>query len=552
MKLRALLVCVLTIATLSDSRLGAQNAPAAVQETELPQTWLEGSIGPDAVVQLFIESAGWPKKGGLWGICYYTKYWTPISLDGEWVSPGRIVMNELDPVTDAPSGARFDLQLSADGAVTGTWISVDGRRLPVRVRRVAQPAAFEIAIQKARRFAQPPWPVEITYPEGWFFQATDTSLVLRSPDPHDMFFDNELRCERGRGLPPVPAEREEPIPFHEGFYRAHDGWRVQVTSLVDAELSLPKTRTMGSVTFMSAETAYRAHNAWGYSGIREAKAYLVIDGDEWVYCVDRLLDTEGRIRPRSSPASQTASLDVEKLRILAPTWLDGTIGNAMVRVFVQTNVDGPRGVYYYTRYRTAIPLDGDWVSDTMIRMHEGHQLGTEPRPQLDLQLTDQGGEGTWSSPDGRQLPVRLRRVAQSAAFGIAIQKPRRFADPAWPVEISYPEGWFLQVADTSLLLRSPDPRDMLFHSELECERGRGLLPPGGFYHTPTGWQVEGDVVPKTRVMGSATFMSAALPYRRDGQWGGYVRQYLAIEGDEWVHCYDRLLDSEDRIQPRRR
>ncbi|MDO8794064.1 MAG: hypothetical protein Q7J25_05535 [Vicinamibacterales bacterium] len=299
MKLSALFGCALLIATLSDSRLASQSAPAPVPETQLPETWLEGSIGPGAAVRVFIESAGWPKDGGLWGMYYYTKYWTPIALEGDWISPGRILMYEGDPGAESRLRPRFDLQLSAQGAVTGAWTSADGRRrLPVRLHRIARPPPFDIAIQRARRFADPRWPIEISYPEGWFLQVTDMELVVRSPDPQDMLFDNELRCERGRGLPPVPGEQDEPQAFQGGFYRTRAGWRVRVSNLRELGLEVPRTRVVGSMTFMSAETAYRAHNAWGYAGIGEGKEHLMIDGYEWVLCYDRLLDSDDRIQPR--------------------------------------------------------------------------------------------------------------------------------------------------------------------------------------------------------------------------------------------------------------
>ncbi len=57
-----------------------------------------------------------------------------------------------------------------------------------------------------------------------------------------------------------------------------------------------------------------------------------------------------------------------------------------------------------------------------------------------------------------------------------------------------------------------------------------------------------------RQVGSTVLMSAEVGYRAHNPWGyagiSEAREHLVIDGAEWVHCFDRLLDSEDRIQPR--
>jgi hypothetical protein len=60
--------------------------------------------------------------------------------------------------------------------------------------------------------------------------------------------------------------------------------------------------------------------------------------------------------------------------------------------------------------------------------------------------------------------------------------------------------------------------------------------------------------PNVRTTGTTTIMSAPQGYRVYNIWGyggiASVTEYLAIDGSDWVHCMDGLLDTDDRIQPR--
>jgi hypothetical protein len=310
MKAHGLCGCLLVVSTLSNSVAVAQEAPAAVPEgSRFPQTWLEGTIGQSATVRLFVEPAGYPKMSGLWGMYYYTRYWTPIPLEGEHLSPDTIRLYEGEPNGNSPSRPRFDLNVSEPATVTGTWTSGDGRRtLPVRLRRIAQPAAYETAIQNSRRFADTRWPIEFNYPAGWFLEVTGKKLVMRSPDPKDMLFRNFLECARGRGLPSVPVVEEAVVHFQGSYYRASEGWRVDTgpgpgpdcEGREGRNCETPKTRQAGSAILMSAHIYYRSYGPWGYAGIAGAREHLVIDGSDWVHCFDRLLDSDDRIRPRNT------------------------------------------------------------------------------------------------------------------------------------------------------------------------------------------------------------------------------------------------------------
>jgi hypothetical protein len=298
MKFCAIGCCALLMAPFLGAGQDSRNASATDQERPvLNGTWLEGTIGPDTAIRMFLESCSLREDVVLWGVYYETKDGAPIPLQGDWLSSSTIRMN-MGTSIDVAS-PRFDLNISGQSAVTGTYTAGDGQPvLPVRLRRVAQPAAYEVAIRKnPQRFADPRWPIEFAYPAGWLLQVTDTELVLRSPDPKGMLDDTVLECSRGSGLPSVPGVGEDPVHFQGGFYRTRTGWVVQETQVSD--FLPPKTRRVGSTMLMSAEMYNGAYGPWGNLGLAAYTQYLAIDGTEWAHCSDRLLDSEQRIQPRA-------------------------------------------------------------------------------------------------------------------------------------------------------------------------------------------------------------------------------------------------------------
>jgi hypothetical protein len=277
----------------------AQATSVAAQRPEsLGDVWLEGTVG-SAAVRAYVGDAGYPKEDGLWGMYYYTKYWLPLTLEGGWTSPGQVRLTEGDP-GNARAKPRFDLKMSQSPLVEGTWTSADGQQvLPVKLRRVPKPPPFEVAIRRARRFEHPKWPITLSYPAGWRLDASDGKLTLRSPDPEDMLFRNELDCVRGTGLPAPPRSGEPPVEFEWPFFRGESGWLAGTGLSGECESDTckpPESRQAGAGVFMKASMAYRSHGPWGYWGLAEASAYLVVVDDEWARCSDRLLDADTRIR----------------------------------------------------------------------------------------------------------------------------------------------------------------------------------------------------------------------------------------------------------------
>ena len=285
----------------------AAQAPAITRNhpADFTDAWFEGTIGY-APIRAYVGDAGWPKSDGVWGIYYYTKYWTPIALEGDWTRDGRLRLAEGDPGSDGPR-PHFDLTVTRSSA-NGTWRSEDGRRtVPVRLRRVPKPAGFKDAIRSARRFADPGWPITFDYPEGWRLDVTGTHLKLRSPDPEDMLFENELSCTLGAGVPDPPGPDEPPFEFRSPFFRASSGWLVNHAMSLEChsgsdtvtEACEPiEAEEVRGATILRSNTGYRHYGPWGYMGAAETQSHLIIADGRWASCSDRLFDDESRLRAR--------------------------------------------------------------------------------------------------------------------------------------------------------------------------------------------------------------------------------------------------------------
>lgn len=267
--------------------------------------WFEGTIGY-APVRAYVGTAGWPKSDGMWGIYYYTKYWTPIALEGDWTRNGRLRLAEGDPKSDDPK-PHFDLTVTRSSA-NGTWTSEDGRRtVPVRLRRVPKPAGFKDAIRSPRRFADPGWPITFDYPAGWRLDVTDTQLRLRSPDPEDMLSENELSCTLGYGVPDPPGPEEPPYEFQWPFFRAASGWLASGgvsaecdpdSDLVSEHCEPVEAQQVRGATILRSNTGYRHYGPWGYMGAASTQSHLIIADGRFASCSDRVFDDESRLRAR--------------------------------------------------------------------------------------------------------------------------------------------------------------------------------------------------------------------------------------------------------------
>jgi hypothetical protein len=276
----------------------AAAALAAQRPDEFPDTWLEGTIGRGLRVHMYIGEAGWPMDHGLWGMYFYDSRWEPLPLEGARLPSGDLELFEGDPGRDAEPRARF--RLHPGGSVTGTWTSADGARtLTVNLARTRKPDPYDVAIRRPRRFIDPRWPFSFAYPDGWLVRAGETRLLVRSPDPEDMIFDTELACERGHGVPPAPRADAPPQLFRDTtFYRTPNGWVTSRGGMQDCaepgtRCDPATSRTTGGLTVLSAEVGYRAYNAWGYAGEADRSDYLILRGDEWATCVNRLFPSDG-------------------------------------------------------------------------------------------------------------------------------------------------------------------------------------------------------------------------------------------------------------------
>jgi hypothetical protein len=273
----------------------------------------------------------------------------------------------------------------------------------------------------------------------------------------------------------------------------------------------------------------------------------------------------------------------QETKYLDDLWLEGTVGSALVRVFIgragYPKRSGLWGMYYYTNHWIPIPLDGDWVATGRVQFLEGDPSDEKSaKARFELAIPESGPvTGTWTSADRRRkLPVTLRRISKPPDYEAA-GLTRRFRDPNWMITFRYPASWRLEVSGRELSLRSPDPERMLSgHADLVCERGTGLPPAPKsdepvafkwpFFRSRAGWVVEtfpsGDCEPdghscqppETRRVGRATFMRAEASSRSHGFWGysgiGGAEAYLVVQGNQWVHCTDSVLDSDKRIEVR--
>jgi len=223
----------------------------------------------------------------------------PLALDGDWTGPGRLALAEGDPKDDGPK-PRFDLEVTRSGA-TGTWTSPDGETVPVRLRRVPKPAPFKSAIRQPRRFDDPRWPVTLTYPAGWRLDVSDSELRLRSPDPFDVLFENELSCTQGTGVPAVPEPDEPPVEFVWPFFRGRSGWLVNVSGYGECEddrCEPAKVEQSRGASIVRGNSGYRSYGPWGYMGAADRESHLILAGDRWAMCSDRLLDRPSRLGAR--------------------------------------------------------------------------------------------------------------------------------------------------------------------------------------------------------------------------------------------------------------
>src|SRR4051794_14873062 len=82
---------------------------------DFPDTWLEGTIGPNLRVRMFIGDAGWPLTEGLQGMYFYTSRWEPIPLEGEALPSGGLRIYEGDPELAREARAVFDLKRDSTG-----------------------------------------------------------------------------------------------------------------------------------------------------------------------------------------------------------------------------------------------------------------------------------------------------------------------------------------------------------------------------------------------------------------------------------------------------
>jgi len=251
----------------------------------LDPTWLEGTIG-DAKVRIYLESPFTPDVDTVYGVYYYERYGEPIVLKGLPAADDYIALGECDECEKPDSVNIMRLKIGAPNAlvVEGTWTSADGTRsLPVRLRRVEEFVKQNVA-RTLRKFADRRWPIEFMYPAEWLVIVTPQRLVVRPPDPEDMLWRNELECKQGHGVPDAPVREDESVEIDDIFLRTSSGWRI------DSGFGINEAtvRRYATGTVISGDVAYKHGALWPLPGIFEEARHLVLSGNTWVTCSDRL------------------------------------------------------------------------------------------------------------------------------------------------------------------------------------------------------------------------------------------------------------------------
>src|SRR5688572_6755371 len=250
---------------------------------------------------MYLDSPFTPTMDTVYGVYYYERFKQPIVMTSEPAPNGYLALGECEPC-DAPAAPHHRLLLKVDSpdapTLTGTWTSADGTRtLPVTLRRVGE-FVTDAPITRLQKFTDPRWPIEFMYPAGWFVSVTSRELLVQSPDPEDMVWRRELACDQGRGVPRVPARGEEPVEFDYPFFRTSSGWQVDTWMGMEAA----DVERYGTAIHMSSDVTNKGAPLWPSPGLFEETRHLVVSGDRWVSCTERLPVSAGVMNLRPVPS----------------------------------------------------------------------------------------------------------------------------------------------------------------------------------------------------------------------------------------------------------
>jgi hypothetical protein len=178
-------------------------------------------------------------------------------------------------------------------------------------------------------------------------------------------------------------------------------------------------------------------------------------------------------------------------------WLEGTIGDAQVRVYFSTEPDGQlTGSFYDVHNWSPILFEGIRGDDCKYRILEAGKS----RPGMVWEGTFKGTiknrvfEGTRrDSVSGESAAIRLQRVTPMECDGKG--KWIRATVPEFAISFEYPENWrIVDRSEKTLRLQCPDPRAMQFSGtgvSVDSVGGPELTSIGRFSKPQGTWLVSG-------------------------------------------------------------
>jgi hypothetical protein len=230
-------------------------------------------------------------------------------------------------------------------------------------------------------------------------------------------------------------------------------------------------------------------------------------------------------------------------------WLDGSIGERPVRMYLEQGGDVVVGAFYYTESDwTPTILGGHLTVNGALDASDKGETKVETG-RLTGRLTADNFVGEWIAPDqSKPLPAFLKTGAQPRCDGTGAWK--RFDDNRWPVTFSYPGSWRLETSNDGVKVTCPNPSFMVYDSyEIEFRQGKkSELADLGFHLIGTKW-IYGQgcdetpshcsLVPVRRREGMTILGADEQEWRVYCRGSGYVaegegHELVLLIGDRWM------------------
>jgi hypothetical protein len=231
-------------------------------------------------------------------------------------------------------------------------------------------------------------------------------------------------------------------------------------------------------------------------------------------------------------------------------WLDGSIGERPVRMYLEQGGGVVVGAFYYTESDwTPTILGGHLTASGALDASDKTKMNVETG-HLTGRLTDDEFVGQWIAHDqSTRLPAFLKAGAQPRCDGAGAWK--RFDDNQWPVTFSYPASWRLETSNDGVKVTCPNPSFMAYESyDIEFRQGKqSELADLGFHLIETKWMHGEDcdktpsacsLVPVRRREGMTILSADEHEWRVYCHGNGYVAQgegheTVLLIGDRWIN-----------------